>query len=114
MVTDDLEWLGTWYQQQCNGTWEHQKGMLLEPIGSLSEGTFAQSGWRLRIDLRGTAAFGAAPRRLAVCAIRGTWLRCALNPQRFEGEGAEVEELIGVFRKWIDARPPVLEAATAG
>ena len=104
MAVDDLEWLGTWYQQQCNGKWEHQKGMLLEALNDtrLESSRPRQAGWRLRIDLRGTAAAGAAPRRLAVCAIHGAWLRCALNAQRFEGEGADVEELIGVFRQWID------------
>ena len=106
MAADDLEWLGTWYQQQCNGTWEHQKGMLLEALNDkrlgLKGSSSQKAGWRLRIDLRGTAAAGAAPRRLAVCAIHGAWLRCALTAQRFEGEGADVEELIGVFRRWID------------
>ncbi len=80
--------------------------MLLEPMEN--------NGWRLRIDLRGTDAAGAAPRKLAVCAIDGAWLRCTLNAQRFQGEGAEVEELIGVFRRWVDARPPALGAASAG
>ena len=109
MATDDLEWLGTWYQQQCNGKWEHQKGMLLEPLNhgertlEPGSGSSRKAGWRLRIDLRGTAAAGAAPRRLAVCALHGTWLRCALKAQRFEGEGADVEELIGVFRCWVDS-----------
>lgn len=118
MATDDLEWLGTWYGQQCNGKWEHQKGMLLESLGSQGQpgplNDEKHAGWRLRIDLRGTAAAGAAPRKLAVCAFDGVWLRCTLNSQQFAGEGAEVEELIGVFRKWIDVCPPVLEAASAG
>lgn len=88
-------------------------GMRLEPLCSATQST-AQTGWRLRIDLRGTAAAGTSPRRLAVCAFKGAWLRCALTSQRFEGEGAEVEELIGVFRSWIDRQPPAVEAASAG
>ena len=79
--------------------------MLLEP---------EVEGWTLRIDLRGTASSGFAPRRLAVCAIDGPWLRCTLNAQRFEGEGDEVEALIGVFRRWVDVRPPELEIVSAG
>ncbi len=109
MAADDLEWLGTWYQQQCNGKWEHQKGMLLEALSGEP-----QPGWRLRIDLRGTAAAGSPSRHLAVCAFKGAWLRCNLNQQQFEGEGEEVEELIAVFRRWIDSQPPILEAASAG
>ncbi len=83
--------------------------MLLEALADRP-----RPGWTLRIDLRGTSAAGCAPRSLAVCAIDGGWLRCTLNAQRFEGEGAEVEELIGVFRRWVDVRPPALEAVSAG
>ncbi len=114
MATCDLEWLGTWYGQQCNGKWEHQKGMRLEPMTDAAAVDRPAGGWRLSIDLRGTAAAGSAPRRLAVCAMHGAWLRCSLTEQKFQGEGAEVEALIGVFRQWIDARPPAFEAASAG
>ncbi|WP_158615532.1 Imm53 family immunity protein [Acidipila sp. EB88] len=116
MAIDDLEWLGTWYQQQCNGTWEHQKGMLLEPLPPIESSTRGpgEPGWRLRIDLRGTAASGHAPRRMSVCSFEGAWLRCALSGQHFEGEGLDVERLVGVFRRWIDREPPVLGAASAG
>lgn len=107
MAADDLEWLGTWYGQQCNGRWEHQAGMSLDPVTREKHG-----GWRLRIDLRGTDAAGAAPRRLAVCALDGCWLRCTLDAVRFEGEGAEVEELIGVFRRWIEEQAPMLEVVS--
>jgi hypothetical protein len=114
-----LEWLGTWYQQQCNGKWEHQTGMKLEPLhaGQAGSGT-VQAGWQLRIDLRGTTAAGAPARRLALCTLDNRraadstaeggatrWLRCTLNGHQFAGEGAEVEELIRVFRNWIDMAP---------
>lgn len=86
--------------------------MLLQPLRSCG-----QLGWQLRIELRGTTAAGSAPRRLALCAIDGAtprmWLRCTLNGHRFEGEGADVEELVGVFRNWVDAGP-MLEAVSAG
>ena len=116
MITDDLEWLGTWYRKQCDGRWEHQKGLLLEPVaGSTQE---SQESWRLRIDLRGTTAAGAGPRRMALYAMptslqqarRGNWVRCSMNAQAFEGEGAEVEQLVGVFRRWVGPEPQRLEA----
>ena len=73
-----------------------------------------EPGWTLRIDLRGTDAAGFAPRSLAVRAIDGPWLRCTLDAQRFEGNGAEVEQLIGVFRQWVSVPPPELGAVSAG
>ena len=91
--------------------------MLLESLQHMDKAA-AYPGWRLRIDLRGTAAAGARSRSFSLGAIHGLpsgeWLRCTLNAQRFEGEGAEVEPLIAVFRRWIDVEPPVLEAASAG
>ena len=117
MITDDLEWLGTWYRNQCNGRWEHQKGILLEPVAERRQET-----WRLRIDLSGTSAAGAAPRQMALYAMpnavtpasRNNWVRCRMTGQAFEGEGAEVEELVGVFRRWLGPEPRQLEAAAGG
>ena len=120
MATDDLEWLGTWYQQQCNGRWEHQKGMLLQSLPApLGDPRQQAAGWQLRIDLRGTTAAGFGPKRMHLCALDGPWLRCALTAQRFEGAGSEVEEVIAVFRRWIDTESPdtessVFETASAG
>ncbi len=112
MAINDLEWLETWYRQQCNGDWEHRKGMLLQPLRS-----YGRHGWQLQIELHDTTAAGSAPRRMALCAIDGAtprmWLRCTLSSHRFKGEGADVEELVAVFRNWVDAGP-VLEAVSAG
>jgi hypothetical protein len=124
VITDDLEWLGTWYRNQCDGRWEHHKGMLLEPVASSTQE--AQASWRLRIDLRGTTAAGFPTRHMALYFMsasghasehgleRGYWVRCSLTAQAFEGEGAQVEELVGVFRRWIGPEQTELEAVSAG
>jgi hypothetical protein len=117
VTTDDLEWLGTWYRNQCDGRWEHQKGLLLEPVA-----TSTREAWRLRIDLRGTSAAGSPPRQMALYAMRdaqhepgyGYWMRCTLTAHLFEGEGAEVEELVGVFRRWVGTEPRQLGAVAGG
>ena len=44
---DDLTWLTEWYEQQCDGDWEHGYGVRIE--------TLDNPGWSLRIDLSGTA-----------------------------------------------------------
>jgi hypothetical protein len=47
---DDLAWLQGWYAEQCDGDWEHDE--------SVSIGTLDNPGWRLRVNLAGTAAEG--------------------------------------------------------
>jgi hypothetical protein len=45
---DPLSLLQNWYSTQCDGDWEHQYGVSLD--------TLDNPGWRLKIDLCGTAA----------------------------------------------------------
>lgn len=78
-------------------------------------------GWQLRIDLRGTTAAGFRPRRVNLSTLGGAWVRCTLSSHRFEGTASEVEEMIAVFRRWIDidtetpdTQSTVFEAVSAG
>ncbi len=98
MVIDNLEWLGNWYQRQCNGEWEHRHGVQLEML--------EQQGWQLTINLTGTSAENAAPQRLSLDSSGGTWIACSISPERFEGAGdpRRLEQIIGIFRKWVDAQ----------
>lgn len=109
MAVNDLEWLGTWYQEQCNGEWEHRRGMHLKQLAGANG-----EGWSLRVDLRDTAAAGSASRQTSFCSMdRAEWLHCSLNGQQFEGMGDAVEGLVGVFRRWVEGHSPSrLEAAS--
>ena len=95
--TDHLEWLETWYQEQCNGEWEHSHGVHLD--------TLDESGWQLTINLTGTSAEHIAPRKLAFDSPAGDWITCTLAGGRFEGSGdpRKLEQISGVFRRWVDA-----------
>jgi len=42
----NLDWLMSWYADQCDGDWEHQYGVCIE--------TLDNPGWTLTIDLIGT------------------------------------------------------------
>ncbi|MGC8549337.1 MAG: immunity 53 family protein [Acidobacteriaceae bacterium] len=97
MAVDNLEWLDGWYQQQCNGEWEHSHGMLLEAL--------EQRGWQLTISLTGTSAENAAPQKISLDSTTGDWIACSISPERFEGAGdpRKLEQIIGVFRQWVDA-----------
>jgi hypothetical protein len=96
MGIDNLEWLESWYQQQCNGEWEHRRGVQLEAL--------EQRGWQLTINLTGTSAENAEPQRLSFDSSGGDWIACSISPDRFEGAGdpRKLEQIIGVFRRWVD------------
>ena len=108
VAVDNLEWLDGWYQQQCNGEWEHSHGMLLEAL--------EQRGWQLTISLTGTSAENTTPKKISLGSSTGDWIACSISPDRFEGSGdpRKLEQIIGVFRKWVDAAerhetPPVMK-----
>jgi hypothetical protein len=92
---NNLEWLESWYQRQCDGDWENREGIRLESL--------RRPGWRLTISLEGTTAQNAAPNRLSFDTSGGEWLDCTISAQRFEGAGdpRRLEQIIGVFRKWV-------------
>ena len=101
---DNLEWLEDWYQRQCDGAWEHEQGMRLESLKESVE----QPGWQLTIHLTGTSAAEAQPQRIKLDATDGDWISCRIADQRFEGSGdpRKLEQIIGVFRQWVDRRQP--------
>lgn len=96
-VVDNLEWLDGWYQQQCNGEWEHSHGVQLEAL--------EPRGWQLTISLTGTSAENAAPQKISLDSSTGDWIACSISSDRFEGAGdpRKLEQIIGVFRRWVDA-----------
>ena len=99
MPRNDLEWLDNWYQQQCNGVWEHQQGVRLRPLDN--------PGWLLTINLAGTSAVNARPQQLRLDTRGGGWLACSIAGECFEGSGdpRKLEKIIGVFRRWVEAGP---------
>ena len=47
-----IEWLQNWYKEQCNGEWEHVRGVTIETLGA--------PGWLVTVDLAGTPLEGVA------------------------------------------------------
>jgi len=105
MPSDDLEWLDDWYQRQCNGEWEHRQGMRLESL--VKTDSIENPGWHLTINLAGTSAVNARPQQLRLETQGGDWLACSIAGECFEGSGDphRLEQIIGVFRRWVETRP---------
>lgn len=99
---DPLDWLMDWYLSHCDDDWEHRSGVTIESLDN--------PGWRISIDLTGTALAGKpfAPvsfntdRAGARFDIR--WHHCAVENGCFRGAGGALDLglLIGIFRDWAE------------
>jgi hypothetical protein len=81
---DELKKLQRWYRDQCNGDWEHQRGVKIE--------TLDNPGWLVKVDLLGTqlqdVSFiplteGDENEARPDCS----WLRCFVKDRVFLGAG---------------------------
>lgn len=90
----DLEWLGEWFQQQCDGDWEHEFGVAIE--------TLDNPGWSFRVDLTGTLLSDVA--FVAADVNDGErWMRLWKdNPSAFCGASSPtmLPVMLARFREW--------------
>ena len=101
---EDLEWLERWYAEQCDGHWEHQRGVKVE--------TLDNPGWLLTVDLVGTSLASRAPGSVKVVGdppskengnVGGSvWLECRVRDGKFIGAGdaGQLRALLAIFRAW--------------
>ena len=97
-------WLEQWYDEQCNGTWEHTFGIHIE--------TLDNPGWRVRINLQGTRYDGLPNAILKMMQPtqshqENEWMDCRIVAGTFEGAGGPLMlgPIIQLFRSWIEAQP---------
>jgi len=94
--------LATWFQQQCNGDWEHTQGITIQSTDN--------PGWWVTIDLTGTAL----EHKLFAPVVRGDfsggdppppWLHCRVKDSVFHGAGdtQQLDEILGIFLAWSQA-----------
>jgi len=96
-----LERLQAWFQAQCDGDWEHHKGISIQSSDN--------PGWWVKIDLTGTALEDkplAPIRRGDVGSLdpQPPWLNCYVENGVFNGTGdpTTLEEIIDVFLAWAE------------
>ena len=91
----DLQWLCAWFEQNCDGEWEHEFGLILETIDN--------PGWSLRIDLSRSSLSDAA---FAAEAIEDGdyWIRSWKDDGAMvfhaAGSPRALPEMISQFRRW--------------
>jgi hypothetical protein len=93
MPDEVLAWLQQWYQAQCDGEWEHQKGVRID--------TLDNPGWAVKADVM----MSSPPDPLAIDRSEHDWIRCEVKGARFEGFGGpgNLIELLNVLRSWVQA-----------
>lgn len=106
-----LSALAQWYASQCNGEWEHHRGISIESCDN--------PGWWVKIDLEGTSLSGMsfAPVSEGLDArgmplaeginddgnLSGArWLSCHIKDGQWHGIGDETRlaEILGRFLTW--------------
>src|SRR5690349_7674980 len=107
-IKDELGWLEQWYQEQCDGEWEHDCGVTVE--------TLDNPGWLVKIDLRGVEPEALATGR--VLAIVGEppsdsngnqggliWMTCKIEAGKFIGAG-DPTQLRAILAQFISLIEP--------
>ena len=94
MTPDELAWLQTWYQAQCDGDWEHSYGIRVD--------TLDNPGWSVKIDLKGTDLEHEPMPPSFRDDGPDDWIRLEVKDGQFLGHGApsKLACILGAFREW--------------
>jgi hypothetical protein len=89
--------LQKWYENQCDGDWEHQYGIEI--------GTLDNPGWSVSIDLTDTDLEEKEFQKISNTESERDWILCRIEEGKFEGDGGPqmLEEIIKVFLDWMKA-----------
>jgi hypothetical protein len=89
-----LAQLQAWYDEQCDGEWEHARGVTIESLDN--------PGWRVRIDLKGTPLENRSFDAISRLDLEREWISCEVKDGRFEGAGGPymLEEILQRFLQW--------------
>jgi hypothetical protein len=76
---DLLAKLCEWYEEQCDGDWEHGSGVRID--------TLDNPGWIVKINLIGTASENDVFDTVMFDEGKDNWLTCSKKGQDFQGAG---------------------------
>jgi hypothetical protein len=98
MEQDDFLWLQKWYQAQCDGDWEHSRGIHL--------GTIDNPGWSLRVNLQDTELEKKIFQKIEIERSEHDWLFCKVNNNIFDGVcgSTNLPEVLKLFRNWAESQ----------
>ena len=93
-IDDELIALQDWYLRQADGEWEHSYGVSID--------TLDNPGWRVRIDLQGTALAGRPFKRTETHRTESDWVVCWVESDQFHAACGpqNLLESLKAFRTW--------------
>ncbi|MBL1230376.1 immunity 53 family protein [Enterococcus sp. BWB1-3] len=93
---DILLWLQKWYQDQCDGDWEHLYGVKIDNIDN--------PGWSVSIDLVDTSLINKEFDKIRYDYGDDNWLICQIKNNKFEGAGdpSKLVEILTIFKQWVE------------
>lgn len=93
-MSEKLSLLSRWFASQCNGKWEHELGVTIETIDN--------PGWRVVIDLRGTALESKTLLPIEKMVDDSNWLTIAVADKKFVGVGdpTKLDEITSHFLRF--------------
>ena len=96
----ELSWLQGWYQEQCDGDWEHQHGIKIETIDN--------PGWEFHVSLTGTALQTALPWEEEDDRGERDWIVATVKDGEFHafGDPTKLARIIQRFRQFVQAESP--------
>ncbi|TMJ19846.1 MAG: hypothetical protein E6G92_08790 [Alphaproteobacteria bacterium] len=87
-----LSKLRQWYEDQCNGDWEHQFGIKID--------TLDNPGWLLEVDLSDTNLEGICHSRAERTSSESDWIDIRVDGTKFIGTG-DVKKLEHIIFQFI-------------
>ncbi|MEU9091717.1 immunity 53 family protein [Streptomyces sp. NPDC087901] len=89
-----LDWLQNWYTRQCDGDWEHERGVKIA--------TLDNPGWIIEIDVEGTDLEGREYAPQEVHRSTQDWIHARVSSRAFHAAcgPANLTEALALFRTW--------------
>jgi hypothetical protein len=93
-IQDPFFELQTWYNQQCDGDWEHEFGIKID--------TLDNPGWFLIIDLIGTDLENETFYEIDKSVSPTDWIQCNVRNNQYQAFGGtmNLREMVNSFVKW--------------
>lgn len=90
-----IEWLENWYENQCDGEWEHEYGIVIESLDN--------PGWHISIDLANTNIEIDEISWTLLEVSEKNWLGFKIENNQFIGSGDQkkLNVLIFIFKELV-------------